>query len=98
MGQLVKLANNALVGSQYQLVQEIRTMSQCYGFDSEELMKILTQSTGTSFVVENWEFLEGGWDHFSPMVEKDLDLCLSAAQAKNVCRPLVQAAAKLISR
>jgi 3-hydroxyisobutyrate dehydrogenase len=98
MGQIAKLANNALVGSQFQLVQEIRSMSQAHGMDLEELMNILTHSSGTSFVVENWNYLEADWDHFSPMVKKDLDLCLSAAGTKSVCMPLVEAAVKLVSK
>ena len=95
MGQVVKLANNGLVASQFQLVQEVRAMAEAYEMDLNALMKIIGQSTGTSFVVENWEFLETNWRHMGRMAKKDIDLCLAAAKAKNVSMPLVEAACKL---
>lgn len=95
MGQIVKLANNALVGSQFQLVKEVRALSSAYGMDLDELMGILKSSSGTSFVVENWEYLEGDWAHFRPMVKKDLDLSIEAAKTRNVDMPLVELSAQL---
>ncbi len=98
MGQIVKLANNALVGSQFQLVQEVRALSSAYGMALDELMGILRTSSGTSFVVENWDYLEGDWKHFGPMVKKDLDLCLEAAKARRVDMPMVGLSADLTSK
>jgi 3-hydroxyisobutyrate dehydrogenase len=95
MGQVVKLANNGLVASQFQLVQEVRAMAEAYEMDLSALMKILSRSTGTSFVVENWDFLETNWRHMGRMAKKDIDLCLAAAKAKNVSMPLVEAACEL---
>lgn len=95
MGQVVKLANNGLVASQFRLVREVRAMSDAYGMNLSTLMEIIGCSTGTSWVLENWHFLEPHWGHLGPMAKKDLDLCLGAAGAKNVSTPLLDAAAKL---
>jgi 3-hydroxyisobutyrate dehydrogenase len=95
MGQIVKLANNGLVASQFILVQEVRAMAQAHGMDLAQLMAIINRSTGASFVVENWDFLASNWQHMGPMAMKDMKLCLAAAEAEGVPMPLVEAAGAL---
>jgi 3-hydroxyisobutyrate dehydrogenase len=95
MGQVVKLANNGLVAAKFRVVQEVRAMSEAYGMDLDELMKIISHSTGTSFVVENWDFLSSNWGHMGRMAKKDLDLCLAAAEARRVAMPLLEATGNL---
>jgi 3-hydroxyisobutyrate dehydrogenase-like beta-hydroxyacid dehydrogenase len=95
MGQVVKLANNAVVAAKFKAVEEVREMAEAYGMDLNELMEILQHSTGKSFVVDNWDFLSSNWGHMGHMAKKDLDLYLAAAKEKNVASPLLQATEKL---
>lgn len=92
MGQTAKLANQGLVASQFQLVREVRAMAGAYGMDMRTLMEVICHSTGTSFVAENWDFLEPNWGHLGPLAKKDLHLCIAAAEAKNVAMPVIDAA------
>lgn len=91
MGQVVKLANNGLVAGQFALVQEVRKIASSYGMSLETLMDIIGRSTGTSWVSENWSFLEPHWQHLGPMARKDVVLLLDAARARQIDMPLIEA-------
>ena len=95
MGQIVKLANQALITSTYRLVTEARSMAAAYDMDLDQLMAVLRQATGNSFVVENWDLLSSQWPHLAPLANKDLNLFLDAAQQMNVDAPLITQAAQL---
>ena len=96
MGQIVKLANQALITSTFRLVSEARAMAEAHGMDLEQLMAVLRQATGNSFVVENWDLLSGQWAHLAPLASKDLNLFLAAAQQKDVNSALITEAARLM--
>lgn len=95
MGQVAKLANNALGIIQFRLVEEVRSMADSYGMDLEQLMGVLRQSTGTSWVVENWDVLVSLWPQIEPLAKKDLDLCIAAGNKNSVTMPILQATAAL---
>jgi 3-hydroxyisobutyrate dehydrogenase-like beta-hydroxyacid dehydrogenase len=95
MGQVVKLANNALVAAKYKAVEEVRKMADAYGMNLGDLMGVLEHSTGKSFVVDNWEFLSSNWEHMGRMAKKDLDLFLDAAREQNVETKLMNTVEKL---
>lgn len=95
MGQVVKLANNALVAAKYKAVEEVRRMADAYGMNLRELMSVLENSTGKSFVVDNWEFLSTNWEHMGRMAKKDLDLYLAAAYERDVETTLMKAVEQL---
>ena len=96
MGQIVKLANQALITSTFRLVSEARAMAEAHGMDLEQLMTVLRQATGNSFVVENWDLLSGQWAHLAPLASKDLNLFVAAAQKKDVNSTLIAEAARLM--
>lgn len=98
MGQVVKLANNGLVASHFALVQEIRHMAAAYGMNLETLMDVISRSTGTSWVLENWNFLEPHWDHLGPMARKDVQLCLRAAEAQHIVMPSIEATSRTAAK
>ena len=95
MGQVAKLANQGVTAGQFLLVQEVRAMAAAYGMDLDKLMDIIHNSSGASFVADNWRFLEPNWQHLGRMAKKDMDLCVAAAQAKNVSMPVVEVAGEL---
>ena len=53
MGQIVKLANNAVVIGTLGLLLEVRELVRGHGMDFEDFTEILNQSTGRSFVSES---------------------------------------------
>ncbi len=95
MGQVAKLVNNGLTAGTYALVAELRAMGEAYGIDMTVLMEILRTSSGNSFVVENWDFLEPNWPHLGPNARKDVLLCLAAAREKDADIPVVAATAQV---
>jgi 3-hydroxyisobutyrate dehydrogenase-like beta-hydroxyacid dehydrogenase len=70
-------------------------MADSYGMDLEQLMGVLRQSTGTSWVVENWDVLVSLWPHIAPLAKKDADLCIAAGKKNSVTMPILQATAAL---
>jgi 3-hydroxyisobutyrate dehydrogenase-like beta-hydroxyacid dehydrogenase len=92
MGQVVKLANNGLVASQFASIQEVLQMAAAHGMDLEVLMDVIGRSTGASWVLENWSYLEPRWKHIGPMARKDVLLLLDAVKAKQIDTPLIEAA------
>ncbi|MGI9476041.1 MAG: NAD(P)-dependent oxidoreductase [Hyphomicrobiaceae bacterium] len=98
MGQVAKLANQGLAASQFRLVQEMRAMASAYGMNLDTLMEIVRSSSGASYMAENWEFFEPNWQHMGRMAKKDMDLCIAAAEARNVSVPLVKAAGELTGK
>jgi 3-hydroxyisobutyrate dehydrogenase/2-hydroxy-3-oxopropionate reductase len=95
MGQVAKLANQALVITQFRLVEEARSMARSYGMDLEQLMGVLRQSTGTSWVIENWDVLVSLWPNLAPLAKKDVDLCVAAAKKNSVTMPILETTAEL---
>ncbi len=71
-------------------------MAEAHGMDLEQLMAVLRQATGNSFVVENWDLLSGQWAHLASLASKDLNLFLAAAQQKDVNSALITEAARLM--
>ena len=98
MGQVAKLANQGLTVSQFRLVEEMRAMAAAYGMDLNTLMDVIRSSSGASFMAENWDFFEPNWRHLGRMAKKDMDLCIAAAETRDVAVPLVRAAGELTGK
>ncbi|MEE8306033.1 MAG: NAD(P)-dependent oxidoreductase [Gammaproteobacteria bacterium] len=96
MGQVAKLANQGMLIGNVRLVDEARLLASSYGLDLKTIMAVLAQSTGTSWALENWDFLASAWPHLKPLAEKDLKLCLAAAYDKKAPMPLTEARAALV--
>ena len=88
-GQVMKLANNAIVLSTFSLLLEVRDLVVTYGMDPENFMTILNQSTGRSVVSESFP-MPNGRLKMQGMPEKDISICLQLAQALGVSLPMVQ--------
>ena len=95
MGQVAKLANQGMLIGIVRLVDEARLFARSYEMDLDSLMNVLGQSTGTSNVLENWDFLSSIWPHLKPLAKKDLDLCIAAARDNGMPLPLTEARSSL---
>ena len=90
MGQVAKLANNAIAFTTGAVVREACAMAHSYGMDLGKLMEILNKSTGQSFMTDNWGYITSHWHHLYDMAHKDVRLCVEAAKANNIELPLIQ--------
>ncbi len=91
MGQVAKLVNQGIMLGIIKLVQEGRALGRSYGLDPDTLMSVLGNSTANTTVGENWNMFVSMWPQVVGLGQKDLDLCLKAAQAKDVSMPLIEA-------
>ena len=89
-GQAVKLGNNAIVLGCYSLIQEVRDTVAAAGVDLETFMSILNNSTGRSFVSENFPMPQSR-QPLRTMPEKDISRCLGVAKTHNVSMPMLTA-------
>ncbi len=88
-GQVMKLANNAIVLSTFSLLLEVRDLVATYGMDLDNFMSILNQSTGRSVVSETFPMPRGRLK-MAGMPEKDVSTCLELAENLGVSLPMVQ--------
>ena len=88
-GQVMKLANNAIVLSTFSLLLEVRDLVGTYGMDLDNFMAILNRSTGASHVSESFPMPKGRLKMLG-MPEKDVSTCLQLAEDLNVRLPMVQ--------
>ncbi len=89
MGQIVKLANNAMVIGTMGLLLEVRELVQGHGMDFDDFKAILNDSTGRSFVSESMPMPRSATISM-PMPSKDLSICLDAADECDALMPMVR--------
>lgn len=90
MGQIAKLANNALALTTAAVVGQACAMARSYGMDMDKLMEILSKSTGQSFITDNWGYATSQWSHLRDLGRKDVGLYIEVAKANNVSLPLIE--------
>lgn len=90
MGQIAKLANNAVGLATVTAIGEACSMARAYGMDADRLMEILNSSTGQSFITNNWGYVVAEWLHLRELGKKDVGLCIEAARAKEKALPLIE--------
>jgi len=84
MGQIAKLANNAIAFATVSAVDEARVMAHAYGMNLGTLMQILGHGTGQSFITDKWDYVATEWSHVQPLGRKDVSLFMEAAKAKGL--------------
>ncbi len=89
-GQVMKLANNAIVLTTFSLLLEVRDLVASYGMDLDNFMTILNQSTGRSVVSESFPMPKGRMKMVG-MPAKDVSTCLALADQLGIPLPVVQA-------
>jgi len=88
-GQVMKLANNAIVLTTFSVLLEVRDLIAAYGMDLDNFMSILNQSTGRSHVSESFPMPKGRLKMVG-MPVKDVSTRLRLAEKLGVPLPIVQ--------
>ena len=89
MGQVMKVANNAMAIGTWVLLTEVRDMVRARGMEIDHFMSILNQSSGRSFVSENFRFPPTRIA-LPAMPKKDLSICLDVAAEEGVSMPVLR--------
>ncbi len=89
MGQVVKLANNAVSIGTWALLMEVRDMVAARGMELDQFMSILNESSGASFVSKHFPFPPSRGP-LPAMPKKDLSICLDVAKQCGVSMPIVK--------
>ena len=89
MGQVMKVANNAMAIGTWALLMEVRDVVAARGMDVDHFMSILNQSSGRSFVSEHFRFPPGRIA-LPAMPRKDLGICLDVARECEVAMPILR--------
>lgn len=92
MGQVAKLANNAIAFGHAALIWEIRDFVKVQGMEAEAFMEVLSVSTGRSFVSENWQVINQPdvWPHMTELIAKDLEQVVAAADDVGAPMPMTR--------
>ncbi len=88
MGQVMKVANNAMAIGTWSLLMEVRELVQQQGMDLDQFMDILNQSSGRSFVSQNFP-LPPQRVPLPAMARKDLGIFLDLATAGHTPAPMI---------
>ena len=100
-GQAVKLANQLMLAVNMLGVFEGLKLAGSYGLDPERVLPVIAESTGTSWVGENWEAVRGWWEgHPSggalDIIYKDLRSLLGDAADRQLSYPIAALAFQLL--
>ena len=90
MGQIAKLANNAIAYTSLAAVDEARTMAQTYGMNMEVLMQIIGHGTGQCFVADKWDYVATEWSHLRSLGKRDVSLFVDAAKSKGFAPKVIE--------
>ena len=91
-GQYAKLINNMLLLVNMCAAHEAKALAEGAGMDPEAIFDVVRVSTGKSWVVDNWETVDGWKRDYFPggtldLLYKDIDITLSLGEKKKV--PLI---------
>jgi 3-hydroxyisobutyrate dehydrogenase-like beta-hydroxyacid dehydrogenase len=97
MAQAAKLANQLMLATNIMGVREGLEIASAHGVDEEQLMGLLTVSTGGSWVTEHWRQVEGFTRAHRPgdeldIILKDLRSTLREADEAELSLPLTAVA------
>jgi 3-hydroxyisobutyrate dehydrogenase-like beta-hydroxyacid dehydrogenase len=97
MGQAAKLANQLMLGINMLGAYEGLRLATAHGVDDKELMRLLSVSTGGSWVTQNWERIRGFWESYVPgndldIICKDLRSALKEGDEQELSMPVTAVA------
>jgi 3-hydroxyisobutyrate dehydrogenase-like beta-hydroxyacid dehydrogenase len=89
MGEVVKLANNAIIGSLMIAMSETLTMAVKAGGDINVIRDVIMQSSGANFILDKWIAERALKDNYDPgfateLMQKDVGAALEAGKALGV--------------
>jgi 3-hydroxyisobutyrate dehydrogenase-like beta-hydroxyacid dehydrogenase len=89
MGEVVKLANNAIIGSLMIAMSETLTMAVKAGGDINVIREVIMQSSGANFILDKWIKDRALKDHYEPgfatsLMQKDVGAALATGRSLGV--------------
>lgn len=102
-GQAVKLANQLMLAVNMTGVLEAMRLAGSYGLLPEQVLPVIGESTGMSWVSENWEAVRSWWEgHPSggalDIIHKDLNSLLADAGDRQLSLPAATLAFQLLRK
>jgi 3-hydroxyisobutyrate dehydrogenase len=100
-GMAAKIINNLLVYDGMQTLAEALRLAKAAGVDGEQMLDIITSSSGDSWVARHWDLLwyqrgyETGPEGHRIIVDKDLSLALDLAHEYDASLPVTELVATL---
>jgi 3-hydroxyisobutyrate dehydrogenase-like beta-hydroxyacid dehydrogenase len=100
-GQAVKLANQLMLAVNMHGVFEGLKLAGSYGLLPEQLLPVIAESTGMSWVSEHWDAVQGWWEGNPSggalgIVDKDLRSLLGDAADRRISFPFAELALRLL--
>lgn len=100
-GQAVKLANQLMLAVNMLGVFEALKLVNSYGLSAEQALPVIGESTGMSWVGENWEAVRGWWEGNPSggaldIINKDLRSLLDDAADRQISYPVAALAFQLL--
>jgi len=97
MGQAAKLANQLMLGINMLAAHEGLAIARRHGVDEEQLMELLSESTGGSWVTKNWDRVRSFWRHPESyndlaIITKDLRSALLEGDEQGLSMPVTAVA------
>jgi 3-hydroxyisobutyrate dehydrogenase-like beta-hydroxyacid dehydrogenase len=97
MAQAAKLANQMMLGVSMLGTFEGLSLALEHGVDEEQLISMLSVSTGNSWPVQNWEHVRGFWEGYAPggaldIIYKDLRAALVEGAERQLELPVTAVA------
>jgi 3-hydroxyisobutyrate dehydrogenase-like beta-hydroxyacid dehydrogenase len=89
MGEVVKLANNAIIGSLMVAMSETLTMAVKAGCNADVAREVILQSSGANFILDKWIKDRALKDNYDPgfatsLMQKDIGAALETGKALGV--------------
>lgn len=81
-GEIGKTVNNMLHWVHSLANQEVLLLAKCYGIDTQKMRETLLQAPGRNGTLEEWDGTRFTWH------EKDMDIAMDLAQARDLPLPL----------
>lgn len=100
-GQYAKLINNMLLLVNMCAAHEAVSLTRAAGMDPKVVLDLIRVSTGQSWVVDNWETVDGWKQDYQPgetldIIYKDIDITLGLGEKKKVPLHLSALAKQLV--
>jgi putative dehydrogenase len=97
LGQAAKLANQVMMGVAMAGTLEGLALAREYGLDDERAIDVITHGTGSSWVLEHWEWMRSLWEEYTPgnaldVLHKDFRALFDQASARRFPLPVAAVA------
>jgi len=95
-GQAAKLANQTMMAVAMAGTAEGFALARRYGLDEEQVARVVSASTGASWVLAHWDWMRSLWEEYVPgngidILDKDIRALLLEAERRGLDLPLVRA-------